>query len=74
MQCANWQLYRKAWHFWGYTYSERFNIRALFVLFKVTENMRLAQKIELNRDHFRAIIFSNFRCGLTQQQCIDEFK
>ena len=29
--------------------------------------------MELNREHFRAIIFYNFRCGLTQQQqCIDE--
>ena len=29
--------------------------------------------MELNREHFRAIIFYNFRCGLTQQQCFDEF-
>ena len=36
LQSANWQLYRKAWHFWGYTYLERFDIRALFVLFAVT--------------------------------------
>ena len=28
--------------------------------------------MELNREHFRAIIFYNFRCGLTRQQCIDE--
>ena len=28
--------------------------------------------MELNREHFRSIIFYNFRCGLTQQQCIDE--
>ena len=28
--------------------------------------------MELNRKHFRAIIFYNFRNGLTQQQCIDE--
>ena len=27
--------------------------------------------MELNREHFRAIIFHNFRCGLTQQQCND---
>ena len=32
LQSAN-RLYRRAWHFWGYTYSERFDIRALFVLF-----------------------------------------
>ena len=28
--------------------------------------------MELNREHFRAIIFYNFRRGLTQQQCIAE--
>ena len=28
--------------------------------------------MELNREHFRAIIFDNFRDGLTQQQCMDE--
>ena len=26
----------------------------------------------LNREHFRAIFFYNFRRGLTQNQCIDE--
>ena len=30
------------------------------------------KKIELNREHFRAIIFYNFRLGLTQKQRIDE--
>ena len=29
-------------------------------------------KMELNREHFRAIIFYNFRRRLTQQQCMDE--
>ena len=28
--------------------------------------------MKLNREHFRVIIFYNFRSGLTQQQCIDE--
>ena len=28
--------------------------------------------MELNREHFHAIIFYKFRRGLTQQQCIDE--
>ena len=28
--------------------------------------------MELNREHFPAIIFYNFRRGLTQQQCNDE--
>ena len=27
--------------------------------------------MELNREHFRVIIFNNFRRGLTQRQCID---
>ena len=27
--------------------------------------------MELNREHFHAIIFYNFRSGLTQQQYID---
>ena len=30
--------------------------------------------MELNREHFRAIIFYNFQRGLTQQQCMDELK
>ena len=28
--------------------------------------------MKLNREYFRAIIFYNFRRGLTQQQCIDD--
>lgn len=28
--------------------------------------------MDLNREHFRAIIFYNFQRGLTQQQCLDE--
>ena len=28
--------------------------------------------MELNREHFRAIVLYNVRRGLTQQQCIDE--
>ena len=46
----------------------------LFALFTVTikVKIRLAQKIALNREHFRAIIFYNFRRGLTQQQCMNE--
>ena len=72
LQSANWKFYRKAWHFWGYTYSERFDIRALFVLPTATSKIRFLQKMELNHEHFRVIIFYNFRRGLTQQQCIDE--
>jgi [histone H3]-lysine36 N-dimethyltransferase SETMAR len=30
--------------------------------------------MELTREHFRAIIFHNFRRGLSRQQCIDELK
>lgn len=28
--------------------------------------------MELNREHFRAMIFYDFRRGLTQQQCVDQ--
>ena len=42
------------------------------MLFTVTYKIHLAQKMELNREHCRAIIFYNFRRGLTQQQCFDE--
>ena len=42
------------------------------MLFTVTRIIHLAEKMELNREHFRAIIFYNFRRGLTQQQYIDE--
>ena len=68
---ANWQLYRKAWHFWGYTYSER-DTSAICVVYSNLKDSSLAQKMELNREHFRVIIFYNFRHGLTQQQCIDD--
>lgn len=30
--------------------------------------------MELSREHFRAMIFYDFRVGLTQQQCIDRLK
>ena len=30
--------------------------------------------MELTREHFRAIIFHNFRRELSQQECIDELK
>ena len=30
--------------------------------------------MQLTRDHFRAIIFYNFRDGLSRQQSIDELK
>ena len=30
--------------------------------------------MELTREHFRAIIFYNFRRGLCRQECIDELK
>ena len=38
------------------------------MLFTVILKIHLAQKMELNCEHFRAIIFYNFRRGLTQQQ------
>ena len=37
------------------------------MLFTVISKIHLAQKMELNREYFRAIIFYYF-----QQQCIDE--
>ena len=42
------------------------------MLFTETEKIHLDQKMELNRKHFHAIIFYNFRSGLTQQPGIDE--
>ena len=30
--------------------------------------------MELTREHFRSIIFYNFRGGLSRQECIDELK
>ena len=30
--------------------------------------------MELACEHFRSIIFDNFRCGLLRQECIDELK
>ena len=30
--------------------------------------------MEVIREHFRAIIFHNFRRGLLRQECIDELK
>ena len=41
------------------------------MLFTATQTIHLAQKMELNREHFRAIIYYNIQYGLTQQQCID---
>ena len=38
------------------------------------DSFHLAQKMELNCEHFRAIIFYIFQRGWTQQQCIDELK
>ena len=42
------------------------------VVYSNLKDSSLAQKMELNREQFRWIIFYNFRRGLTQQQCIDE--
>ena len=30
--------------------------------------------MELIHEHFHAITFHNFRCGLLRQECIDELK
>ena len=55
-----WQFYRKAWHFWGYTYSKRFDMQALFILFTVTKIG--IKSWTYSCDYF----FYNFRCGLIQ--------
>ena len=47
---------------------------SVFVLFTVTWKNKFGKKIELTREHFRANIFYNFRCGLSRQECIDELK
>jgi len=38
------------------------------------EQFNSVKKMELTREHFRAIIFHNFRRGLSRQECIDELK
>ena len=43
-----------------YTYSERFDLQTLFMLFTVTQKMYLFQKIEVTQKNFCAIIFNNF--------------
>ena len=42
------------------------------MFFTVTQKIYLVQKIELNCEYFRTIIFYNFRRDLSQQQYIDE--
>ena len=42
------------------------------VVYSNLKEIHLAQKIKLNYEHFRAIIFYNFQSGLTQQHSIDE--
>ena len=39
---------------------------------RVKDSSLAPKKMELNREHFRALIFYNFQRGLTQQQCISE--
>lgn len=36
--------------------------------------INIGKEMELNREHFRMIIFLNFRRGLMRQECIDEMK
>jgi len=36
--------------------------------------MDAGRKMEITREHFPAIIFDNFRRGLSRQECIDELK
>ena len=39
----------------------------------VNLKIHLVKKMELNREHFRAMIFHNFRRRLSRQECFDEF-
>ena len=69
----SWLLYFGIWQPWCCNLpTDSFDIRALFVLFTVTSKIHLAQKMELNREHIRAIILYNFRSGVTEQQWIDK--
>ena len=45
---------------------------AICVVYSNLKDSSLAKKMELNRKHFRAIIFHNFQRRITQQQCIDD--
>ena len=48
------------------------HMSAIFVIYSnLKDSFRPKKKMELNREHFRGIIFYNFRRGLTQQQCND---
>lgn len=53
-------------------YSERFVIRTLFLFVTMTSKFHLSPKMELTRENFRAMIYYDFRHGLSQQQCIDQ--
>lgn len=44
----------------------------LIALFTFDGKFQLGKKMKLTRENFRAIIFYNFRRGLSQQQCVDE--
>ena len=61
-QSANWEIYCKAWHFWDYTYSERFDIRALFVVYS---NLRDSSRTK------NGIKSWTFSCDYFLQRCID---
>ena len=73
LQSSNWHLYRKL-EIFGFlsTQSVFWHTSAICVVYSNLKDSSRKKKMELNREHFFAIIFYNFRCGLTQQQCIDE--
>lgn len=54
---GNSRFYHKILYFGWYSYSERFNVRALIVLFTITRRKLPWQKMELNREHFQANVF-----------------
>lgn len=71
LQSGNWLLYRKVGIF-DFIRTQDVLTYKLFVLFTVTEKVQLGLKMKLNRWHFLATIFYDFRCEFTQQHCMNE--
>ena len=70
LQSANWRLYRKAWHFLRlYVRRTFWHTSAISIVYSNLKDSYLAQKMEFNREHFRAIIFYNFRSSI-KDQCL----
>ena len=52
-------------------FSGPYDLQSVFLLLNGTLKTHLGQKMELTRRYFRVIIFHNFQCGLSIQECID---